>query len=258
MPSIRSARAPTSSLRSPCRHSGTFSPIKSLLSICRLGRPSRNRMRSIRWSAWCISSIDSSYSCLPSLVRPQFLYMRAWRKYWLTAVSSLTSSLLSNWMTFASPFIVGSLSGGRQGGGFAVRGVVVMTPAFAEQLVGTAGATAAFAGHAQFALQLRQGVAPGLHRGADVAVGNGFADADIHSGLEGREGEIENARSLLRSILNKIPRSVNSASVGRPVFPRRAAQAVSVSSSGVVIAARAVDSTRLAATGPSMVWNWRD
>ncbi|MNW02811.1 hypothetical protein D3C71_1986550 [compost metagenome] len=82
-----------------------FSPISSLPRSCRLGMPSRNRMRLISLSACFISSMDSLYSCLPSFSRPQSSYMRACRKYWLIATSSLPRILFRCWMTFLSPFM---------------------------------------------------------------------------------------------------------------------------------------------------------
>ena len=59
-------------------------------------------MRSISQSAWRISSIDSSYSFLPSSVTPQCRSMRACRKYWLMAVSSLVSRVFRYSTTFGS------------------------------------------------------------------------------------------------------------------------------------------------------------
>lgn len=53
-----------------------------------------------------IDWLDSWYSCLPSLFRPQSSYMRACRKYWLIATSSLARILLRCWMTVTSPFMV--------------------------------------------------------------------------------------------------------------------------------------------------------
>src|SRR5690242_387651 len=130
-------------------------------------------------------------------------------------------------MTFFSPFIVGSLSGGRQGGSFAGGVVMMMMTAFAQHVAGATGTAAALAGDAQLLAQLRQGVTAGIHRGADVAVGNGFADADVHGGLEGRELMDGNC-SLLRSILNKIRRSVNSAvRVGRAAIAAEVRPSVS-------------------------------
>ena len=49
-----------------CSCSGTVSPTRTVPSRCRLGTPSRYRMRSISSSASFISSIDSSRKCLPS------------------------------------------------------------------------------------------------------------------------------------------------------------------------------------------------
>src|SRR4051812_10632562 len=62
-------------------------------------------MRSINQSAWFISSMDSEYSCLPSFVTPQWRRMRACRKYWLMAVSSLVSWVFRCSTTLGSDFI---------------------------------------------------------------------------------------------------------------------------------------------------------
>ena len=40
------------------------------------------------------------------LVIPQSLYIFAWRKYWLIAMSSLPNALFNNAMTFESPFMI--------------------------------------------------------------------------------------------------------------------------------------------------------
>src|SRR5437870_2759264 len=39
-------------------------------------------------------------------MKPQFLHILAWQKYWLMAVSSMVRALLSTSMTWGSPFIV--------------------------------------------------------------------------------------------------------------------------------------------------------
>src|SRR5207245_5125897 len=65
-------------------------------------------MRSISRSACFISSIDSFFSDSSSFFKPQLLNMRAWRKYWLMAVSSLNSTLFRCCTTLASPFIAAS------------------------------------------------------------------------------------------------------------------------------------------------------
>src|ERR1700756_4940452 len=49
----------------------TFWPIRSGSSTCMLGNPSRNRMRSVKRSAWCISSIDSLRQTFAISSRPQ-------------------------------------------------------------------------------------------------------------------------------------------------------------------------------------------
>src|SRR5438067_2321354 len=105
MPSLTVSWAPRSSSRSHSSISWTDSPIKSLCSACRLGRPSSIRMRSMSLSACFISPIDSSYSFLPSRPKPQWRYMRACRKYWLIAVSSLVSCALRWRMMVGSPFM---------------------------------------------------------------------------------------------------------------------------------------------------------
>src|SRR4249919_2484234 len=105
MAAFRSGTACISSRRSHTSASFGVSPIINLPRFCRLGKPSRNRMRSISASACFISSMDSLYSCSASSFRPQFLYMRACRKYWLIAMSSLYSALLRCWMTDGSPFM---------------------------------------------------------------------------------------------------------------------------------------------------------
>src|SRR3989344_6626042 len=115
MPSLTVAWAAVSSLRSQASSSGTSSPMSSLPRSCRLGRPSSVKMRSMSLSACFISPIDSSYSFLASLSKPQCLSMRWCRKYWLVAVSSFLSCALSSSMTLASPFMVSSLGGGSNG-----------------------------------------------------------------------------------------------------------------------------------------------
>lgn len=45
---------------------------------------------------------------VPDALEPQWPYMRAWRKYWLMAVSSFLSWAFRYWMTFLSPFILGA------------------------------------------------------------------------------------------------------------------------------------------------------
>ena len=80
-----------SSFKSQPSISGVFSPIINLCSACRLGKPSNIKMRSISLSACFISPMDSSYSFFAIFSNPQCLYMRACRKYWLIAVSSLVS-----------------------------------------------------------------------------------------------------------------------------------------------------------------------
>src|SRR5690349_15233029 len=79
--------------------------MRSFPRSCRFGSPSRKRMRSIKRSACFISSIDSFFSYSSSFFSPQLPNMRAWRKYWLIAVSSLNSTLFKCCTTFASPFI---------------------------------------------------------------------------------------------------------------------------------------------------------
>src|SRR5690606_30363662 len=110
MPALRSGTACCSSFRSHSRHSRGLWPTSSLPRFCRLGSPSRKRMRSIRRSACFISSMDSLYSCSASSFRPQLPYIRECRKYWLMAMSSLYSALFRCVMTCASPFMAGLLA----------------------------------------------------------------------------------------------------------------------------------------------------
>src|SRR5690554_1418872 len=49
--------------------------------------------------------MDSLYSCSASSLSPQFLYIRACRKYWLIATSSLPRQRLRCSITVGSPFI---------------------------------------------------------------------------------------------------------------------------------------------------------
>src|ERR1043165_2693348 len=70
-------------------------------------------MRSVRMSAWRISSIDSARVCLARTLRPQFSCILACRKYWLIAVNSAVSCSVRNSRTRASPRIPQSLDGGR-------------------------------------------------------------------------------------------------------------------------------------------------
>src|SRR5207253_8845614 len=49
----------------------------------------------------------------PRRLSPHCLYMREWRKYWFTAVSSRLSCALSIWMIFLSPCMLPSLGRGK-------------------------------------------------------------------------------------------------------------------------------------------------
>src|SRR4030095_8251096 len=70
------------------------------------GVPSSSRIRSISFSAWVISSIDSLRVCLAIRSYPQFSHISACRKYWLMAVNSAFSTSLNTAMTFGSPFTI--------------------------------------------------------------------------------------------------------------------------------------------------------
>src|SRR5256885_303825 len=74
MPSLMVCCAVFSLLRSQARASGTSSPTCSLPRSCRLGRPSSTKMRSMSQSACFISPMDSLYSFLASLSKPQCLH----------------------------------------------------------------------------------------------------------------------------------------------------------------------------------------
>src|ERR1700694_1821728 len=86
----------------------TFWPIRRGSSTCMLGNPSRNRMRSVKRSAWFISSMDSLRHCLANSSKPQLFSSRKCSQYWLMAVSSLRRPLLRYSMTLASPCMVPS------------------------------------------------------------------------------------------------------------------------------------------------------
>src|SRR5919197_4994925 len=66
-----------------------------------------DRLIAMRRSACFISSIDSFFSNSSSFFSPQLPNMRACRKYWLIAVSSLNSTLFRCCTTLGSPFIAG-------------------------------------------------------------------------------------------------------------------------------------------------------
>src|SRR6516225_613997 len=154
-------------------HSTRFSPIRSLLRFWRLGRPSRKRMRSINLSACFISSMDSSYSCLPARSKPQFLYILACRKYWFIAVSSCVSCLFNSCRTFLSPFIIDSPNSGA-----GIRVLAVAAPEAVERATRT---TPAFGSDAQGTTQISQVTHPILGGLRDLAFGHGIADTDVHS-----------------------------------------------------------------------------
>src|SRR5215475_1427757 len=64
-------------------------------------------MRSINASACFISPMDCILMYSESFSYPQFSHISACRKYWLMAVSSSCSALLSSARTFAEPFVGG-------------------------------------------------------------------------------------------------------------------------------------------------------
>src|SRR5882672_1834039 len=140
-------------------------------------------MRSMSRSACFISSIDSFFSYSSSFFRPQLPNMRAWRKYWLTAVSSLNSTLLRCCTTLASPFITASgdcdstpNAAARQSAGCGLRlGGIHVT----QQVARAVAAASAAGTHAELERQLVQ------RAGAvGCALANGLfsdcvADADV-------------------------------------------------------------------------------
>src|SRR6266542_3498685 len=114
MPScrLRTAARSSSSARRIC--STGVSPTATWSSRCRLGRPSRNRMRSISSSTSRISSREMARCRSASRSYPQLPHMRPLRKYWLTAVSSKVSTLLSSSMMRLSACTDGSRSSPRR------------------------------------------------------------------------------------------------------------------------------------------------
>src|SRR5438045_2228585 len=158
----------------------------------RFGRPSRNRMRSISRSACLISSIDSFFSYSSSFFRPQLPNMRACRKYWLIAVSSLNSTLFRCCTTLGSPFIGGSpgegairrrrdgavnrFGGGLRGGGYGFVGTRV-----AQHLARAITAATTARAYAELVRELvdRAGAVTGAF--ANGFFGHGVADADVQN-----------------------------------------------------------------------------
>src|SRR5438067_12484740 len=156
----------------------------------RFGRPSRNRMRSISRSACFISSIDSFFSYSSSFFRPQLPNIRACRKYWLIAVSSLNSTLFRCCTTLGSPFI-GGLRGkarfdaealaasteARSGGcGDGFRGARL-----AQHLARAVTAATAAGANAELVRELIDRAGPVAGAFANGFFGHGIADADVQS-----------------------------------------------------------------------------
>src|SRR5690348_9004655 len=129
-------------------------------------------MRSVRMSAWRISSIDSARVCLARTLRPQFSCILACRKYWLIAVNSAVNCSFRNSRTRASPCIPQSLDGGRLQGPKRHRRFQDLGDPVEAGPAATAG-TAGVA-HRVF------GVRPGADDLADLALADPGTDADVH------------------------------------------------------------------------------
>src|SRR5690606_41135327 len=202
MPSSSSDRSHSITSRGP-------SPMRSLPSAWKFGSPSRNRMRSASQSAWCISSMDSLYSCSASSFSPQFFSILACRKYWLIAVSSLYRALLRYSMTLASPFICSAPLRGERAHSSAPRVAAEERESSASPVRGSGGlgqdrqrqrAGAVLledrGGHVQARAAAGAGTGPHGQFGdagaavlgglADVTVGHSVTDANVH----GRKGRI--------------------------------------------------------------------
>src|SRR5581483_2122311 len=104
--SLSRGMASSSSFRSFSSCFCTLSPILIGNKSFIFGVPSRNRIRSISFSACFISEMDSSLSFWARRRYPQFLHIVACKKYWFTAVSSALSTSFSSLMICAFPFIV--------------------------------------------------------------------------------------------------------------------------------------------------------
>src|SRR5690606_33672480 len=203
----RWSRALVSSAWSQDSISGVFSPMRSLCSACRLGSPPSIRTRRTSRSACFISPIDSSYSLSLSRFRPRCSYIRACRKYWLIAVSSLVSCLLSASMTLPSPAsaegffvaIVGSSSlhvratipksatahrnanrSCRVTRGVFGSGAGRFAQLLFEHLAGAVLAEAAAGAHPELLLEVVEAGDAELGARADLLVGNGVAHTDDH------------------------------------------------------------------------------
>ena len=141
-------------------------------------------MRSISRSACFISSIDSLVLVLAEPSRPQFFSIRACRKYWLIAVSSLLEDLVEVLDDVDVAAHGGPPGSWRGRGGRRLtqpegRALGIKLSAI-EDFAGAGLAGAAARRHAGARLQLLEGPHAFVDRLLQSGLGDAVADADVH------------------------------------------------------------------------------